>query len=215
MYLDWCVFVNHMTSSKINEIPCNFCKLYLIRKKPNLIPRIFSTILIYNINKIYECNAHFILLQFIQKSDDRNHYLKFSDNIRFELISDTQNTSNRHKSHESMTKDLRNTHTTRNSCRDTLLCAISYWNYHGIFTCWRWSHLVSTSNFGLLTIRQHSRATKHLSLYPQGGRSGLRRSEKDKYHQHLSKPVSTDLTVKSGLVLTSAVEKDGVQGWSM
>ena len=119
------------------------------------------------------------------------------------------------KSHESMTKDLRNTHTTRNSCRDTLLCAISYWNYHGIFTCWRWSHLVSTSNFGLLTIRQHSRATKHLSLYPQGGRSGLRRSEKDKYHQHLSKPVSTDLTVKSGLVLTSAVEKDGVQGWSM
>ena len=36
-----------------------------------------------------------------KKSNDINHYLKFSDNIRFELISDTQNTSNHYKSHES------------------------------------------------------------------------------------------------------------------
>ena len=115
-----------MTSSKINEIPCNFLQIISNSKKSNLIPTIFSTILIYNINKIYECNPHFILLQFIQKSNDINHYLKFSDNIRFELISDTQKTSNRYKSHESMTKDLRNTHTTKNSCRDTLLCAIWY-----------------------------------------------------------------------------------------
>ena len=88
-----------MTSSKINEIPC---KVYLIRQKPNLIPTIFPTILIYNTNEIYECNPHFILFQFIQKSSDTNHYLKSFDNIRFELISDTQNTSKNYKSHESL-----------------------------------------------------------------------------------------------------------------
>ena len=78
------------------------CKVYLIRQKPNFISTIFPTIVTYNINKIYECNPHFILFQFIQKSNDINHYLKFSDNIRFELISDTQNTSNHYKSHESI-----------------------------------------------------------------------------------------------------------------
>ena len=81
-----------------------FCKVYLIRQKPNLIPTIFPTILIYNINKIYECNPNFILFQFIQKTNDINHYLKFSDNIRLELISDTQNTSNHYKSHELIQK---------------------------------------------------------------------------------------------------------------
>ena len=73
-----------------------FCKVYLIRQKPNLIPTIFPTILIYNINKIYECNPNFILFRFTQKTNI-NHYLKFSDNIRLELISDTQNTSNHYK----------------------------------------------------------------------------------------------------------------------
>ena len=81
-----------------------FCKVYLIRQKPNLIPTIFPTILIYNINKIYECNPNFILFRFIQKTNDINHYLKFSDNIRLELISDTQNTSNHYKSHELIQK---------------------------------------------------------------------------------------------------------------
>ena len=69
----------------------NFCEVYLIRQKPHWIPTLFPTILIYNINGIYECNPHFILFQFIQKSSDINRYLKFSDNIRFELISDRQN----------------------------------------------------------------------------------------------------------------------------
>ena len=32
---------------------------------------------------------------------------------------------------------------------------------------------------------------------------------------HLPKPVSTDLTMKSDLVLTNPIGKDGVQGWSM
>ena len=77
-----------------------FCNVYLIPQKPNLIPTIFPIMLIYNTNKIYECNPHFILFQFIEKSNDINHYLKHSDNIRFELISDTQNTSNHYESHE-------------------------------------------------------------------------------------------------------------------
>ena len=75
-----------------------FSKVYLIRQKANLIPTLFPTIIIYNNNKIYECNPHFILFQFVQKSNDINHYLEFSDNIRFELISDKQNTSNHYKS---------------------------------------------------------------------------------------------------------------------
>ena len=32
---------------------------------------------------------------------------------------------------------------------------------------------------------------------------------------HLPKPVSTDLTIKSDLVLTNPIGKDGVQGWSI
>ena len=32
---------------------------------------------------------------------------------------------------------------------------------------------------------------------------------------HLPEPVSNDLTIKSGLVLTSLMEKDGVQNWSV
>ena len=78
-------------------VPCLIC----IRQKPNLISTTFPTILTYNINEIYECNPYFIRFQFIQKSSDINHYLKFSHNISFELISDTQNTSNHYKSHES------------------------------------------------------------------------------------------------------------------
>ena len=36
------------------------------------------------------------------------------------------------------------------------------------------------------------------------------------YHQHyLLKPASTDLTIKSGSVLTNPIRKDGVWGWSM
>ena len=43
----------------------------------------------------------------------------------------------------------------------------------------------SISNFSLLTIKQHSATRKHLSLYPQGDRPGLRKPQMDK-HQHYS-----------------------------
>ena len=72
--------------------------------------------------------------------------------------------------------------------------------------CWWRSLLVTTSKFGLLTIRQHSATRKHLFLHPQGERSGL--------IVHLPKLVSTDLTRKSDLVLTNLVGKVGVRGWS-
>ena len=59
-----------------------------------------------------------------------------------------------------------------------------HWNYPGVFiTCWWRSLLVATSKYGLLTIRWHIAMRKHLLLYPQGDRSGLRQPKKDK-HQH-------------------------------
>ena len=54
MYLAWCVFVNHIISSK-NKMRSfvSFCKLFLMRQKLNLILMIFPKLLIYNINEIY------------------------------------------------------------------------------------------------------------------------------------------------------------------
>ena len=60
---------------------------------------------------------------------------------------------------------------------------------------------VTTSKFGLLTIRQHSATRRHIFPYPQG--------------VHLPKPVSTDLTLKPDSVLTNPIGKDGVRSWSM
>ena len=72
--------------------------------------------------------------------------------------------------------------------------------------------MVATSKFGLLTIRQHSATRKHLFLYPQGDRSGLRKPKKATATTsiHLPKPVSTDLTIKADSVLTNSIGKDGV-----
>ena len=44
----------------------------------------------------------------------------------------------------------------------------------------RRSLLVGASTFGLLTVRRYSATRKHLFLYPQGDRSGLRKPKKDK-----------------------------------
>ena len=53
-------------------------------------------------------------------------------------------------------KDLKNIHTTGNSCRGTLPWESWHYNCSSIFTCgWR-SLLVATSKFGLITVRQHS-----------------------------------------------------------
>ena len=78
--------------------------------------------------------------------------------------------------------------------------------------------MVTTSKFGLITIRQHSATRKHLFLYPPGDRSGLRKPKKRvniktnySYHHCSSpKPVPTDLAIKSDSDLTNPVGKDGV-----
>ena len=62
----------------------------------------------------------------------------------------------------------------------------------GIFICWWRSGLVVTSKFSLLTIRWHSATRKHLFLYPQNDRSGLRNpksisiNKNHSYHQSSS-----------------------------
>ena len=78
--------------------------------------------------------------------------------------------------------------------------------------------MVAISKFNLLTIRQDSATRKHLFLYPQFDRSGLRKSKKDKESAsitgttsvHLPKSVSTDLMIKPDSVLTNPIGKDRV-----
>ena len=83
--------------------------------------------------------------------------------------------------------------------------------------------MVATSKFGLLTIRQHNATRKHLFLDPLGDRSGLTKPKKGQASilitattsVHLPKQVSTDPTIKSNLVSTNPIGKDGVRSWSM
>ena len=77
--------------------------------------------------------------------------------------------------------------------------------------------MVTTSKFGILTIRQHSATRKHLFLYPPGDRPVLRKPKKKisiktnhSYHHRSSpKPVPTDLAIKPDSDLTNPVGKDG------
>ena len=55
--------------------------------------------------------------------------------------------------------------------------------YSSVFLYYWRSLLVTTSKFGLLTIRWHIVTRKHLFPYPPGGMSGLRKPKKDK-HQY-------------------------------
>ena len=71
-------------------------------------------------------------------------------------------------------RDLRNIHTTGNSCRDALPCTNMALKLPQYFYLLMEKLLVATSKFGLLTIRQHSATSaqcKHLFPYPQGDRS--------------------------------------------
>ena len=54
---------------------------------------------------------------------------------------------------------------------------------------------------------QNNATKKHLFLYPQGDRSGLKKPKKDK-HQ-----VSNDLTIRSDSVLANPIGKYVVPGW--
>ena len=77
-------------------------------------------------------------------------------------------------------RDLRNIHTTGNNCRDALPCANMALKLPRYFYLLMRSLLVATSKFSLLTIRRHNATRKHLSPCPQGDRSGLGKSKKDK-----------------------------------
>ena len=113
-------------------------------------------------------------------------------------------------------RDLRNIHTTGNSCRDALPCANMA--------------LKLPRYFYLLMEKPLGRYFQVRSPYYQAAQCNQKtpipvssrwqvRSEKAKMtlitaitSVHLPKWVSTDLTIKTDLILTNPVEKDGVQG---
>ena len=55
--------------------------------------------IIYITNKIYLGNPHFMLYQLVQKLNDLNLYIQFSNSIEFKIYFDSKNTSNPYKSH--------------------------------------------------------------------------------------------------------------------
>ena len=120
-------------------------------------------------------------------------------------------------------RNLRNIHTSKNSCRDTPPCANMAlklpWYFYllmekplgGYFQVWSPYYQAA----------QYNRKTPT----PISSRWQVR-SEKAKKGEaptlitatanvHLSEPVSTDLTIKPDSVLTNPTGKDGVQSWSM
>ena len=78
--------------------------------------------------------------------------------------------------------DLRNIRTTGNSCRHALPCAKIALKLPQYFYL-----LMEKPSAGwyfqviILTIRQHSATRKHLLPYPQGDRSDLRKTNKNKH----------------------------------
>ena len=81
-------------------------------------------------------------------------------------------------------RDLRNIHTTVNSCRDALPCANMALKLPQYFYLLMEKPFARYFQVILLTVRWHSATRKHLFPYSQGDRSGLRKQKKDK-HQHL------------------------------
>ena len=74
-------------------------------------------------------------------------------------------------------RDLKNIHTTRNSCRDALPCTNMALKLSQHFYLLMEKPL-GTSKFGLVTIGRHSATTKCLFPYPPGNKSGLRKTKK-------------------------------------
>ena len=119
-------------------------------------------------------------------------------------------------------RDLRNIHTTGNSCRDTLPCT----SEHGTKTTpvflpadgeASWSLLPSSvSLLSDSTVQPENTYSCILKVTGQVWESQKRISNTlitATTSVHLPKPVSTDLTIKPDSVLTNPVGKDGVQSW--
>ena len=120
-------------------------------------------------------------------------------------------------------RDLRNIHTTGNSCRDALPCA------NMALKLLRYFYLLMEKLLGrYLQVRSpYNQAAQcnQKTLIPVSSRQQVR-SKKAKNGKvstlitattsvHLPKPVSTDLTIKPDSVLTNPIGKDGVRRWSM
>ena len=119
-------------------------------------------------------------------------------------------------------RDLRNIHTTRNSCRDALSCAnmaLKLPRYFYLLMVTSWSLL--PSSVSLLsggTVQPENTYSCILKVTGQVWESQKRTSITlitATTSIHLPKPVSTDLTIKPDSVLTNPIGKDGVQSWSM
>ena len=121
-------------------------------------------------------------------------------------------------------RDLRNIHTTGNSCRDALPCANMTLKLPRCFYLLMEKPLdryfqVWSSYYQAAQCNQKT----PIPVYPQGDRSGLGKPKKDKHQTlitgtnsvHLPKPVSTDLTIMPDSVLTNLLGKDGVQSCLM
>ena len=74
------------------------------------------------------------------------------------------------------TRDLGNTHTNKYGWRATF--PYTTLNYTSIFTCWWGGLLVNILKSSLPTVRWHNATRKHIFLYTQGDRSGLRKPKK-------------------------------------
>ena len=119
-------------------------------------------------------------------------------------------------------KDLRNIHTTGNSCRDALPCA------NMALKLPRYFYLLMEKSLGrYFQVRSsyYQVAQCNQKTLPVSSRRQVR-SEKAKKRisitlitattsVHLPKPVSTDLTIKPDSVLTNPIGKDGVRSRSM
>ena len=108
-------------------------------------------------------------------------------------------------------RDLRNIHTTRNSCRDALPCANMAlklpWYFYMLMEkplgCY--FQVRNTYSCNLKVTGQVWESQKSISITLITATTSI----------HLPKPVSTDLTIKPDSVLTNPIGKDGVRSWLM
>ena len=120
-------------------------------------------------------------------------------------------------------RDLRNIHTTGNSCRDALPCA------NMALKLPRYFYLLMEKPLGrYFQVRSpyyQAAQCNQKTLIPVSSRRQVRSEKAKKGYAstlitattsvHLPKPVSTDLTIKPDSVLTNPIGKDGVRSWSI
>ena len=120
-------------------------------------------------------------------------------------------------------RDLRNIHTTENSCRDALQCANMALKLPWYF------YLLIEKPLGLYIqvqspYYQVAQCNQKRPI-PVSSRRQVRSEKSKKGYAstlitattsiHLPKPVSNDLTIKPDLVLINSIGKHGVQSWFM